>query len=34
MRSITHELRTPVNGTMNYLDAALKDNSIDQKIKK
>ena len=34
IRSITHELRTPVNGTINYLDAALQDSSVDEKIKK
>ncbi len=33
MRSISHELRTPVNGSLNYLEAALNDESIDQLIK-
>ncbi len=29
MRSISHELRTPVNGSINYLEAALLDKDID-----
>ncbi len=33
MRSVTHELRSPVNGTLNYLEAALSDNTISEKTK-
>ena len=28
MRSISHELRTPVNGSLNYLEAALNDDKL------
>ena len=33
MRNISHELRTPVNGALNYLDASLKDSRIDKFVK-
>ncbi len=29
MRSISHELRTPVNGSLNYLESALLDEEIE-----
>ncbi len=29
MRSISHELRTPINGTINYLETALIDKNLD-----
>ncbi len=29
MRSISHELRTPVNGSLNYLEAVLNDKTIN-----
>ncbi len=29
MRSISHELRTPVNGSLNYLESALIDEEIE-----
>ena len=33
MRSISHELRTPINGSMNYIEAAINDNRITEEIK-
>ena len=33
MRSISHELRTPVNGSINYLEAAIVDNSVSKEVK-
>ena len=33
MRSISHELRTPVNGSINYIEAALNDNRISNEVK-
>ena len=33
MRSITHELRTPVNGSLNYIESALMDKRISEEIK-
>ena len=30
MRSISHELRTPVNGSINYLEAAIKDKNTNK----
>ncbi len=29
MRSISHELKTPINGSLNYLEAAIKDLSVN-----
>jgi hypothetical protein len=29
MWSVAHELRTPINGTTNYLEAAINDDNID-----
>ena len=34
MRTISHELRTPVNGSLNYIEASLKDKKISKYIKK
>ena len=28
MRTISHEIRTPINGSLNYVEAALKDKNI------
>jgi hypothetical protein len=28
MRSISHNLRTPTNASLNYIEAALKDGNI------
>ena len=33
MRSISHELRTPVNGSINYLEAAINDPKVNDEIK-
>jgi signal transduction histidine kinase len=33
IRSMTHELRTPVNGTMNYLETAMNDKFVPDQIK-
>ena len=33
MKCISHELRTPVNGNINYIETALKDERISLEIK-